>query len=63
MPNIELKPCPFCCGEAQIGRKSIGQRKALYRIECRMCLIYQSWYGRLKDAVEAWNRRAHNEKP
>ena len=65
----ELKPCPFCGGEAEVVPHKVFS-KALeawkvdcYRVECKNCHAssYQFW-GTEEQAVNAWNRRADNEK-
>lgn len=54
MDNVELKPCPFCGGKAELDR--IGN--PLFSIRCKniqcFCLIEKLT---LKQAVEAWNNR------
>ena len=58
----ELKPCPFCGGEAKIGRFM-----ALHTVGCKECLammvsefLDKTWSK--EKAVEAWNRRVEDEK-
>ena len=57
----ELKPCPFCGGEALLRERYIqgtANRKH-YRRECRYCkATFADWYRSMKKADEAWNRRA-----
>ena len=66
----ELKPCPFCGGEASAS----CERKANYlymvsmpiftiecRVGCEKCGIYFRQNSvRYEEAAEAWNRRADN---
>ena len=47
----ELKPCPFCGGEAEIFESAICQ------IRCSNCNARSCWNTKDK-AIEAWNRRA-----
>ena len=70
MPEIKLKPCPFCGGKAQIRViKRIVNNTACeleYRAECTnpMCGIEPRTYGyrsRLFASVN-WNRRADDGK-
>ena len=59
----ELKPCPFCGGEARLllnaKRKIYGKDE--YRTGvvacCNVCEA-RMFYGSEKLAIEAWNRRA-----
>ena len=59
----ELKPCPFCGGEARLllnaKRKIYGKNE--YRTGvvacCNVCEA-RMFYGSEKLAIEAWNRRA-----
>ena len=61
----ELKPCPFCGGYAialQVG-ETIEDRQ--YQVICPWdnnelhgCGSSSGFYETLKDAIEAWNRRA-----
>lgn len=69
---IELKPCPFCGGKANIGYGRIASHEAIVTITalCCNCHIgifkYRSkeneWntFQTEEEAIEAWNRRADN---
>ena len=54
----ELKPCPFCGGEAHI--EQFMQPKEEWRIKCVDC---PTRFGRCaglnkKEVIKAWNKRA-----
>ena len=56
--QIELKPCPFCGGEATFMRYSAGSIGA----GCRKCAImFFVLNGNELKAAEAWNRRSDNQ--
>ena len=63
----ELKPCPFCGGEAEIvphrffSEKLKAWKTESYGVECKNCHTsgYQFW-GCEEHAIKAWNRRADN---
>lgn len=59
----ELKPCPFCGGEAILSKKG-----SYYSIECDKCgcgtklcgsYMYSNEKNR-KEAAKRWNRRVNN---
>lgn len=52
----ELKSCPFC-GCCEIECAKIRETGEWY-LKCGDCGIEQPLYKTLKDAQEAWNRRA-----
>lgn len=72
--TADLKPCPFCGGEAKLTASSIKDdgRFALQLVECQTCCAENSarydghwrvpeseWRARLaSDAAKAWNTRA-----
>ena len=60
----ELKPCPFCGGEAEMCEDSItafGKYRKLYVVVCKnLCVKTRQWYSE-EQAIEAWNRRANND--
>ena len=53
---MELKPCPFCGGNAYPGSSTIG-----YTIQCGDCGATSVCMLALDAAVERWNRRATDE--
>jgi len=46
----ELKPCPFCGGEAEIDEFP-------FSIFCMSCFAETKGCQSVKEAIEAWNRR------
>ena len=65
---IELKPCPFCGGEAKlITSITVGAHaKPIARVYCTDCKISLSWFCDnnndgmfIEEAVNAWNKRAN----
>lgn len=66
----ELKPCPFCGGEAEFAIGKTGDGKDWHYIECADCgatgpnIKYAAHNIRVKEAnAEAWNRRAAEATP
>lgn len=51
---IELKPCPFCGGEAKI---HVGYDHSYVRCENQECLVKTRRYDSIEKATDAWNRR------
>ena len=63
----ELKPCPFCGGEARIyfdpeGTKDIAGRHWAYNAVCDRCCATSGTTFLKEKAIEAWNRRAEPQK-
>lgn len=64
----ELKPCPFCGGEAELRFFNNGPSFS-YRVECLNCTAmvgrrfeeYSTnrtfWFGIKQEAIDAWNTR------
>ena len=55
----ELKPCPFCGGEAEIEMDDCWYWN--YHVFCQECKIGTDYYNTADEAIEAWNRRAGAE--
>ena len=70
----ELKPCPFCGGEATLERSStifIGQvysdrykepiasQNHGFSVRCNKCGCQTCWWHKEKEAIEAWNKRSN----
>ena len=68
MDESNLKPCPFCGGEASMIQKSWDLFITGVRIECDECGASTSWTSGAilrdvrKRAVEAWNKRVEEDK-
>lgn len=59
----KLKPCPFCGGEAEVLRNPIING-AIHNavVHCEECKARTTIYVFEKDAIEAWNTRAVDER-
>lgn len=64
----ELKPCPFCGGEAEISINKTKQAQTSV-IRCSVCscqktmLKYPNYKGDIEqDIIESWNRRAGEQE-
>ena len=54
----DLKPCPFCGGEAEIEKKTGFDRKIIGAwVTCSGCGANTLTYSTEKVAIEAWNKR------
>ena len=68
MANTELKPCPFCGGEAVL--EPYKARKGYEaNIQCNggclalmRTITYDTEEEAIENVVKAWNRRADNEQ-
>lgn len=67
----ELKPCPFCGGEAEVFDYNIACEIyeddedgfiAPYTVQCkRQCCFLGKDYETKEEAIEVWNRREYHE--
>ena len=60
MPEIKLKPCPFCTGKAKLFKllnKSHNGLNRGYRITCPDCKAMSALYETPEEATESWNKR------
>ena len=58
--NFELKPCPFCGGEAELSEDEFFCR---YSVVCTKCGAETAAYGVEQDAIDAWNNRVQPTQP
>ena len=57
MTSKELKPCPFCGSE-----ELVTYYDGIF-IECKTCNVTVIFHNRTREKIiEAWNRRANNDK-
>ena len=55
----ELKPCPFCGGEALVVEHPFSPQMSTYGVECLSCgVMTPSNYIAKVGAIGAWNRRS-----
>lgn len=60
MTRTDLKPCPFCGGEANV--KMWCEPDTPYLVMCESCKASVNDYATEAEAIEAWNRRAEPER-
>lgn len=53
----ELKPCPFCGGEAVLDRLIPITRPLQYFVYCKSCAVESAGYPNRQLAIKAWNTR------
>jgi tRNA(Ile2) C34 agmatinyltransferase TiaS len=58
MKETELKPCPFCGGEANF----IGETATIKCKQCGGAFIVTNPLINSLEAAQAWNRRSSNEQ-
>lgn len=59
----ELKPCPFCGGEADCNNSGfVKNGRHMWAVECLQCGVVTEFFNEEAEAVEAWNRRFDNGK-
>lgn len=54
----ELKPCPFCGGEAEMLTAESMHGGNLYGVMCNCCACRTDVFDNEAEAIEAWNTRA-----
>ena len=58
MKEVELKPCPFCGGKAEMLNYSDNE----WLVHCTVCDgMVERWRETEHEAIEQWNRRANDE--
>ena len=68
MVHIDIKPCPFCGGKADIRHGTVNM-DIVYRVECLSCHVTTAQFfvddhhteaEEICMAVNAWNRREND---
>lgn len=61
----ELKPCPFCGGEAQIKHLITAGVRTHSRVECTRCHVKTDFYVHQfgeRNVIKVWNRRTNDRQ-
>lgn len=58
----ELKPCPFCGGNAKLMTYKTPTFGEVFYVACRVCGNETKVKLADEEAIEAWNRRVDNEQ-
>lgn len=61
MPNVNLKPCPFC-GRDGASLSTVLSYRSIYTINCGYCCTHTADHKRPKEAIDAWNMRMPEEE-
>lgn len=60
----ELKPCPFCGGEANLIKRKLKTgfypSGGTYYVHCKVCLITTQPKRKAENVIDDWNRRVDN---
>ena len=63
MNSNELKPCPFCGGEAKLEQhKIMGFNVIIHYVRCCLCGCSTAEYVEKSTATTMWNSRAGGEQ-
>ena len=58
--EVELKPCPFCGGEAVLTTEENCLGNWWFRVCCSQCLFEQHIYNSQLEAISDWNKRVED---
>ena len=62
----ELKPCPFCGGEAKLVKRKFKTgfypSGGTFYVHCKVCLITTQPRQKAEDVIEVWNTRTPKER-
>lgn len=65
MNDYNLKPCPFCGGEANLIRRKLRTGHypsgGTYYVHCKKCLITTQPRRKIEVVIELWNKRVKDE--
>lgn len=53
----ELKPCPFCGGEAKLENLSLVTDRAFWVVHCSKCRVSTPCESKKERVLKIWNRR------
>ena len=66
--TTELKPCPFCGGQAEMNVRggNYGYTPDIYYVRCKRCgakieIISNNYKNLSKSVINAWNKRVNLE--
>lgn len=60
--TYNLKPCPFCGGQAVVQEMHYSMLQSENFVKCINCGAESSrYYDDIHSAIKAWNRRSNNE--
>ena len=54
----ELKPCPFCGGQAELRIVGIGGYKTAYEVRCLNCGVGTDYDEDKQSVIDVWNTRS-----
>lgn len=54
---LNLRPCPFCGGDALLDRHSYAGKEDSLSVYCSQCLVTREEFPNTEEAVSAWNNR------
>lgn len=57
----ELKPCPFCGGEARLENLSLLSDKAFWSVRCKAGCAFTRCDSSKERVIKKWNRRMTDE--
>ena len=61
MPDLKLRECPFCGGEAFVFKTIETPLPIMYAVVCKACYAGTNHKTKEIQAIEAWNNRIGEE--
>ena len=57
---MQLKPCPFCGGDAELEHDTTFTNR--FYVKCRECAESTYGFHTLDEAIDAWNSEVNDEQ-